>query len=49
MIRLSSAEAVEAPVDEQRTALLEGIVLLQERIRNEDPAERWRGDPIVVS
>ena len=29
-------------------ALLEGIVLLQERIRNEDPAERWRGNPIVV-
>jgi len=29
-------------------ALLEGIVLLQERIRNEDPAVRWRGDPIVV-
>ncbi|MEA3077304.1 MAG: NADH-quinone oxidoreductase subunit, partial [Actinomycetota bacterium] len=29
-------------------ALLEGIVLLQERIQNEDPAERWRGEPIVV-
>ncbi|MBW3547846.1 MAG: NADH-quinone oxidoreductase subunit B [Actinobacteria bacterium] len=29
-------------------ALLEGIVLLQERIRNEDMAERWRGEPIVV-
>jgi NADH-quinone oxidoreductase B subunit len=34
-------------------ALLEGIVLLQERIQNEDMAERWRGDqdrqePIVV-
>ena len=29
-------------------ALLEGIVLLQERIRNEDPAERWKGEPIVV-
>ena len=29
-------------------ALLEGIVLLQERILNEDPAERWKGDPIVV-
>ncbi len=29
-------------------ALLEGIVLLQERIRNEDPAVRWRGEPIVV-
>ena len=30
-------------------ALLEGIVLLQERIANEDMAEKWRGDPIVVS
>jgi NADH-quinone oxidoreductase B subunit len=30
-------------------ALLEGIVLLQERIGREDMAERWRGDPIVVS
>jgi len=29
-------------------ALLEGIVLLQERIGNEDPAKRWRGEPIVV-
>jgi NADH-quinone oxidoreductase subunit B len=29
-------------------ALLEGIVLLQDRIRHEDPAARWRGDPIVV-
>ena len=29
-------------------ALLEGIVLLQERIQNEDPAERWRGEPIIV-
>ncbi|MDH5239106.1 MAG: NADH-quinone oxidoreductase subunit B, partial [Acidimicrobiia bacterium] len=29
-------------------ALLEGIVLLQERIRNEDPAARWRGEAIVV-
>ena len=32
-------------------ALLEGIVLLQEMIQNEDPAERWRGndrDPLVV-
>jgi NADH-quinone oxidoreductase subunit B len=29
-------------------ALLEGIVLLQERIKNEDMSERWRGDPIVV-
>ena len=26
-------------------ALLEGIVLLQERIKREDMAERWRGDP----
>src|ERR1044071_7620959 len=29
-------------------ALLEGAVLLQERIQNEDPAVRWRGDPIIV-
>jgi len=29
-------------------ALLEGIVLLQERIQNEDMASRWRGEPIVV-
>ncbi len=29
-------------------ALLEGIVLLQERIRNEDITEKWRGEPIVV-
>ena len=33
-------------------ALLEGIVLLQEMIHNEDPAERWKGaqdrQPIVV-
>ena len=29
-------------------ALLEGVVLLQERIGNEDMASRWRGDPIVV-
>jgi NADH-quinone oxidoreductase subunit B len=29
-------------------ALLEGIVLLQQRIQNEDMAERWRGEPIVV-
>lgn len=29
-------------------ALLEGVVLLQERIKNEDMAERWRGEPIVV-
>jgi hypothetical protein len=28
--------------------LLEGIVLLQERIGREDMAERWKGDPIVV-
>jgi NADH-quinone oxidoreductase subunit B len=30
-------------------ALLEGIVLLQERIGKEDMAERWKGDPIVVT
>ncbi|MCU1352422.1 MAG: nuoB, partial [Acidimicrobiales bacterium] len=30
-------------------ALLEGIVLLKERIRHEDMAERWKGDPIVVT
>ena len=30
-------------------ALLEGIVLLQQRIKNEDMAERWKGEPIVVS
>jgi NADH-quinone oxidoreductase subunit B len=29
-------------------ALLEGIVLLQQRIRKENMADRWRGDPIVV-
>jgi hypothetical protein len=29
-------------------ALLEGIVLLQQRIRKESMADRWRGDPIVV-
>src|SRR5438067_11759117 len=29
-------------------ALLEGIVLLQERIQRENMADRWRGDPIVV-
>ena len=29
-------------------ALLEGIVMLQERIQNEDMGERWRGEPIVV-
>lgn len=29
-------------------ALLEGVVLLQERIKHEDPAKRWTGDPIVV-
>ena len=29
-------------------ALLEGIVLLQERIQNEDMATKWRGEPIVV-
>ncbi|MGZ0228698.1 MAG: NADH-quinone oxidoreductase subunit B [Acidimicrobiales bacterium] len=30
-------------------ALLEGIVLLQQKILNEDPAQRFRGEPIVVS
>ena len=29
-------------------ALLEGIVLLQERIQKEDMGERWKGEPIVV-
>ena len=29
-------------------ALLEGIVMLQERIQHEDMGERWRGEPIVV-
>jgi len=29
-------------------ALLEGIVLLQQRIQDEDMAERWRGEPLVV-
>ncbi|HEX3542031.1 MAG TPA: NADH-quinone oxidoreductase subunit B family protein [Acidimicrobiales bacterium] len=29
-------------------ALLEGIVLLQQAIRGESMADRWRGDPIVV-
>jgi NADH-quinone oxidoreductase subunit B len=29
-------------------ALLEGIVLLQQRIRREDMSQRWRGEPIVV-
>src|SRR5690606_25823681 len=29
-------------------ALLEGVVLLQERISSEDMASRWRGDPIVI-
>jgi NADH-quinone oxidoreductase B subunit len=29
-------------------ALLEGIVLLQQRIRKESMPDRWRGDPIVV-
>lgn len=29
-------------------ALIEGITLLQKRIQNEDIAEKWRGDPIVV-
>ena len=30
-------------------ALLEGVVLLQQRIQNEDMAARWRGEPIVVA
>lgn len=30
-------------------ALLEGIVLLQQRIGQEDMAERWKGEPLVVS
>ena len=32
-------------------AFIQGIVLLQERIQSEDPAERWKGEhwePIVV-
>ena len=29
-------------------ALLEGVVMLQERIQNEDIVERWTGEPIVV-
>jgi NADH-quinone oxidoreductase subunit B len=32
-------------------AFIQGIVMLQERIQHEDPAERWRGatrEPIVV-
>jgi len=29
-------------------ALLEGVVMLQQRIRGEDMAERWRGEPLVV-
>jgi NADH-quinone oxidoreductase subunit B len=30
-------------------ALLEGIVLLQQRIKDEDMAERWKGAPVVVN
>jgi NADH:ubiquinone oxidoreductase subunit B-like Fe-S oxidoreductase len=30
-------------------ALLEGIVLLQERIKREDMSAKWRGEPIVVN
>ena len=30
-------------------ALLEGIVLLQELIQNEDMAEKWKGDPLAIS
>ena len=32
-------------------AFIQGIVMLQQRIQNEDPAERWNGtqrEPIVV-
>ena len=29
-------------------ALLEGIVLLQQRIKNEDMATRWKGDTVVL-
>ena len=29
-------------------ALLEGIVLLQEMVANEDMAAKWKGDPLVV-
>ncbi|GAC1591099.1 MAG: hypothetical protein NVS3B21_09250 [Acidimicrobiales bacterium] len=29
-------------------ALLEGIVILQQRIRDEDMGKRWRGEPVVV-
>jgi NADH:ubiquinone oxidoreductase subunit B-like Fe-S oxidoreductase len=29
-------------------ALLEGIVLLQERIQNESMGDKWRGEPIYV-
>ncbi|HNH38740.1 MAG TPA: hypothetical protein PK912_09870 [Microthrixaceae bacterium] len=29
-------------------ALLEGVVLLQQRIKTEDMAERWTGEAIVV-
>ena len=29
-------------------ALLEGVVLLQQRIQNEDMGARWRGDAITV-
>jgi NADH-quinone oxidoreductase subunit B len=30
-------------------ALLEGVVLLQQRIKNEDMAAKWRGDEGFVS
>ena len=30
-------------------ALLEGIVLLQQRIKDENMAERWKGAPVVVN
>ena len=30
-------------------ALLEGIVLLQEIIQNEDMVEKWKGDPLAIN
>ena len=30
-------------------ALLEAIGLLQAQILDEDPAERWKGEPVVVA
>jgi NADH-quinone oxidoreductase subunit B len=29
-------------------ALLEGIVLLQELIQNEDRQQKWKGDPLAI-